>query len=173
MSVIDDAILQLGDDALSNQWMCIFIDGIPGGGNTEAIAMRMDQSFDPPQKTIATYDIDFRGSKIRKTSKKEDTTKEFTIAIRIDQQWTVYDALSKWVKMVYDPARNNAVSDALCRKNITIQNIDGSNNVMKSFKYTYCKPFQLKVTTMDQTSGDPLRVEVTFMYGDEDDGVTV
>ena len=91
-----DAVLLLGDDQLQNQFKVVFPNGIPGGGNTEAVSMRMDQSIDIPQQTIYKYDIDFRGSKISKTGKKEETDKTLTMSVRVDQQWQVYDDIKLW-----------------------------------------------------------------------------
>ena len=164
MSVVD-SVLSLGDDSLSNQFKVIFPNGIPGGGNADAISMRMDQSIDIPQQTIYKYDIDFRGSKISKTGKKEETDKVLTMSVRIDQQWTVYDDMKLWFSMVYDPITNVALPDLLTRTTMVIQSLDGANAIAKSFKFNNVKITDMKVTTFDNSSGDPLRMELTFLYG--------
>jgi hypothetical protein len=172
MSVVEE-VLRLGDDALANQWICIFPSGIPGGGNAENISMRMDQQFDIPQQVLYLYNLEYRGDIIRKTGKKIDTSKEFVVSVRVDQMWKVYDDLMRWQKLAYDPVTNTAMPDAMTRAPITIQNIDGSNKVVKNFKFTQCKLYGSKITSFDHQSGDPLRVELSFIYGDFDDSVTI
>lgn len=172
MSVVEDQI-RLGDDALANQFITIFPSGIPGGGNADAVSLRMDQPFDPPSQVIYTYEIDYKGDKIKKTGRKNDTDKIITISVRIDQNWNIYDDIMRWMKLCYDPVTNTALSDENTRIPLVIQSIDGDNNIVKNFKYTQCKLFTTKVTSFDPTTGDPLRMELTFIYGDLDDSVTI
>jgi hypothetical protein len=118
-----------------------------------------------PQETIYTYNIDFRGTIIPKTGKKEETDKTFTVNVRIDSQWKIYDALRQWHRMVFDPKTNIALSDVLTRTPIVVQALDHSNKVVKSFTFTYCKLKDLKVTDFDNATGDPMRAELGFIYG--------
>jgi hypothetical protein len=160
-----DVVLSLGDDALSNQFKLVFPNGIPGGGNANAIELRMDQSFDIPQQTIYKYDIDFRGSKITKTGKKEETDKTVTFNVRLDSQWIVYDDLNAWFKMTYDPVTNIALPDLLVRTTIEIHALNSAGDSSKVFKMRNSKITDLKIGTFDNTTGDPIRLEVTITYG--------
>lgn len=160
-----DQILQLGNDALVNQWQVIFPKGIPGGSNANAIRLRMDQSFTMPQEQISTYEIDFRGAKLIQTAKKEETDKTLTVSVRVDQGWSVYDDLRAWHLLCYNPVTNTASPNALTRIPIVVQNLDENEVAAKSFTFNYCKLTQLKVTDFDQTSAEPVRVELTIIYG--------
>lgn len=161
-----DRILSLGDDAHSNQFQITFPAGIPTGGDSESITLRMDQTFSLPEEIIYKYDIDFKGVKVPKTGRKEDTDKLITVSVRIDQKWLVFDDLRAWLKAVYDPQTNTAMPDLLLRTPIAVQMLDGDNSVVKTFLFSYSKIFALKVTDADNSSGDPFRVEIQFIYGD-------
>jgi hypothetical protein len=160
-----DRVLALGDDAHVNQFQAIFPNGLPTGGDSESIALRMDQTFPMPQEVIATYDIDFRGAKIPKSSRKEDTDKKFTVAVRIDQQWKIYDDLRKLHKATYDSATNTAMPELATRFPFVIQALDGTNKAVKTFTFMYSKLVELKPSDFDNSSGDPSRLELTFIYG--------
>jgi hypothetical protein len=160
-----DIILSLGNDSLVGQWQCVFPKGIPGGGNADEVRLRMDQQFTMPQETITTYEIDYRGAKVMKTAKKEETDKTLTVSVRMDQQWHVYDTLKAWHRLIYDPVLNIASSDLDTRIPVVIQNLDQNNDIAKAFTFSYCKLTQLKVTDWDNTSGEPVRCECTLIYG--------
>jgi hypothetical protein len=160
-----DVILSLGNDALINQAQVVFPNGIPGGGNADEVRLRMDQTFTMPQEQITTYEIDYRGAKLIKTSKKEETDKTITIPVRMDQSWNVYDTLKAWHRLCYDPVLNIASPDATTRIPIVVQNLDQNNAIAKAFTFSYCKLTQLKVTDWDNSSGEPVRVEMTIVYG--------
>jgi len=164
-----DRILQLGDDAHSNQFQIVFPNGIPTGGDDVSMALRLTGAFTMPQQTIYKYDIEYKGDKIPKTARKIDTDKVFTVTIRIDGNWKVYDELKAWHKAVYDPKTNTAMNDFLSRCPIVVQALDGSDSIVKSFTFTYCKIFDFKVTDFDSTVGDPLNIEAGFIYGQLDD----
>jgi len=160
-----DTVLQLGDDQLQNQFALVFPGGIPGGGNAELISLRLDGGFDAPAEDIYSYDIDFRGSKVTKTGKKEETDKTLTATIRLDGQWVVWDDLYRWKNLVYDPKTNIALPDLNTRTTIAIQCFDASGNVAKTLTWRQSKIKSLKPPTLDQKTGDPATVEVTFIYG--------
>jgi hypothetical protein len=160
-----DTILALSDDALVNQFEIVFPDGIPGGGNGDRISLRSDQQFDIPQQIIYKYDIEFRGHKIPKTGKKEDTEKTITFSIRLDQQWKVYDDLITWLKLAYDPNTGIAVPDLLGRCTIAVHSLNRDNSIAKTITLRNCKAIGIKVTSFDNASGDPQRVELTILFG--------
>ena len=160
-----DWSLQLAQDVLLNSWQIAFPKGIPGGSNPDLIVARLDQTFTMPDKVIAFYTIDFRGSIILKPSKKEDTDKTITFPVRIDQEWSVYDDLAAWQDMVYDPVTNIALPSALTRIPIVVHNLDENEDIKKSFTFNYCFITNLKPTDWDMSSNEPSRAEVTVKYG--------
>lgn len=160
-----DAILNLGDDALVNQYQAVFPKGIPGGSNTDAVRLRIDQTFPMPSEDIATYEVNFRGSKLIQTAKKEDTDKTITFSVRVDQEWNVYDDLEAWRNLCYNPVNNTASPNSVTRVPIIIQNLNQSGTIVKSFTFTSCKIKTLKITDWDMGSAEPVRVEVTIIYG--------
>ena len=159
-------ILQLGDDQLSSQFAITFPEGIPGGGSTDAITLRSDQTFDPPEDNVGTYDIVFRGMKIPKTSMTHDMTKEFNFEIRIDQNWQTHDDIVAWYKLCYDPINATALPDLMVRTTIVIQAFDGQGNVKKSYRFRGAKIKGYKVNTFDNSSTDPLRMTLNFIFAD-------
>lgn len=161
-----DTFMNLGNDQLANQFQLIFPSGIPGGGNNTQICLRMDQSFDPPENTVGVYELIFRGVKIPKTNMLDETTKEFTFDVLIDQQWSVYDDLNNWKMLVYDPIQGTAQAETATRTVMLVQALDGSSTVMKTFRFKGVKLKSIKPGTFDNTSGDPLRVTVTFIFTD-------
>lgn len=161
-----DVILNLGDDAHLNQFQIVFPNGIPTGGDDSSITLRMDQTFSLPQEIIYKYNIDFKGSIIVKTGRKEDTDKTLTVSVRVDQNWQVYDDLKAWLNAVYDPKTNTAMPDLLTRTPIAVQWLDGNNSIVKTLTYTYCKITELKITDADNSTGDPVRLELSFIYGE-------
>jgi len=163
-----DRILNLGDDAHVNQFQLVFPNGIPTGGDSETISLRAE-NFSMPTQTIYKYDIDFRGSKIPKTGRKEDTDKTYSISVRVDQQWKVYDDLKSWHKACYDSSTNTALPDMAVRTPVVIQTLDGNNKIVKTFNFMYSKITDIKVSDFDNTSGDPAKLDLTFIYGKLED----
>lgn len=161
-----DVIMNLGDDQLASQYQVVFPTGIPGGGNTEAISLRMDQDFDPPEDSVETYEIPFKGMKILKTSMTHAMDKRFTVNVRLDQQWKVYDDLLAWYHRCYDPINGTALPDTATRTDVVIQAQDGQQVVKKNIRFKNSKITGLKVATFDNASTDPTRVTVNFIFTD-------
>jgi hypothetical protein len=164
MAISPDAILSLGDDQLANQFSIVFPNGIPGGGDSNAISLRCDQTFDPPENVINVYELFHKGYKIPKTGMLQETTKEFTIDIRLDQSWKVYDDLQKWVNMSYDHNNGTALPEIMARSTVIVQAEDRNQSAIKKIHFKYAKPKSVKIQTFDNQSGDPLRITVIFIY---------
>jgi hypothetical protein len=158
--------MALGNDQVANQFQLSFPNGIPGGGNAQRICLRMDQSFDPPEMVSNVYELIFRGVKIPKTGMLDETTKESTFDVLIDQQWGVYDDLWNWKVLCYDGQNGTALPDAVTRTTFLVQALDGQNNVVKTFRFRNAKCKSVKVGTFDNTSGDPLRVTLILIWTD-------
>jgi hypothetical protein len=164
MAINSDEILSLGDDALANQFSILFPTGIPGGGDSNIISLRCDQTFDPPEDVVNVYEIFRKGFKIPKTGMLQETTKEFTIDIILDQQWKVYDDIRKWCDMSYDHSNGTALPESMARSSVVIQAEDRVQSAVKTIKFKGAKPKSVKIQTFDNQSGDPLRITVIFIY---------
>ena len=159
-----ETILNLGSDQMSNQFVVLFPEGIPGGGNKDIISLRMDQSFTPPDISYSTYEVNYRGLKILKPSLMEETSKEFTCEIRLDQQWDVYDALNTWMKLVFDPETHIAMDDALIRTSVIVQAFGRNNDVAQTLTFKGVIIKSLKIGDFSPESGDPIRLSVGFTF---------
>lgn len=162
----NSTILQLTDDQLASQYAILFPEGIPGGGNTDNITLRLDQSFDPPERRVEKYDIVYRGLKTPKTSMTEATDKTFSVDIRVDQYWNVVKDLEAWLDLVHNPVNGTALPDVMTRTTILINHYDGSENVVKTYRFRSSKIDSLKIGTSDNASPDPLRATASFIFTD-------
>jgi hypothetical protein len=162
-----DNSLQLANDQLASQFEFQILSGPAVSTNAGGlITFRMDGDFDPPEEVVGTYDIVYRGQKTTKTNMTEQTTKEFTTAIRIDQKWEAYKALKAWKTAVYDA--NNGVGGGNTGTSIlgtiAIAAFDHTGARQKTFKFIDSRPKSIKVETFSNGSEDPSRVTVIFIY---------
>jgi hypothetical protein len=164
MAISTDVILSLGDDQMVSQFSIIFPNGIPGGGDANAVSLRCDMQFDPPEDTVNVYEIFHKGFKIPKTGMLQETTKEFSIDIRLDQQWKVYDDIRAWADMSYDHSNGTALPEIMARSTMIIQAEDRTQSGVKKLIFKYAKPKSVKIQTFDNQGGDPLRITVMFIY---------
>jgi hypothetical protein len=167
-----DTAFNLGDDAMSNQFKVTFEGGIPGATNsTENVQLRLDQTLVIPARTFAQYEFFFRGLKITKMSRLEESAKEISMEVRVDQQWKVYDDIQNWHRLVFDDRNATAASEAETRRTIRVDSIDGEDKIAKSFFIRSAKLKEIGDITFDQNSGDPIRMNLTFIFGNIDNGV--
>jgi hypothetical protein len=159
-------ILSLGDDQMSSQMAIVFTDGIPGGGDTDKITLRLDQSFDPPEDLVETYDVILRGIKIPHTSMTHAMDKQFQVAVRIDQNWEVIKGLETWYYYCYNPQNATALPDAQTRTNVSIQYFNGQGTKVKEYRIKGLKIKGYKIETSDPSSPDPLRATISFIFAD-------
>ena len=160
------AIMYLGDDQMASQYAIIFPKGIPGGGNADALTLRLDQSFDPPEDIVESYEVWFQGTKVPKTSMTHAMDKTFTIDVRVDQNWEVINALENWYNLGYDPIHGTALPDYMTRTIGIVYHYDGQNKVVKSYKLRGLKIKGIKIGTSEPSSPDPLRATLTFIFND-------
>jgi len=159
-------ILNLGDDQTVNQYQIVFPGGIPGGGNATNIALRMDTSFTAPAQTISKYDVFYKGIKIPKTGTVTETDKSFTLEVRLDQSGDIYKALDAWKTRCYDFTNGTALPDIMTRTTMLVQLTDTQENVMMTWTFTGVKIYELTPPTLDNTTGDPARTIIGFIYAD-------
>lgn len=165
MAISSDKILLLGDDQMSSQWQLIFPNGLPSGGDTDSIGLRVDTTFDPPENTVNTYEFFHKGYKFPMTGMLQETDKTFTIEVRLDQQWKVYDDLLAWSKMTYDHSNGTALSEITARTTVIVQAQDRQQNKVANLKFKYAKlKNEPKIGSFDNASGDPIRLTLTFIF---------
>lgn len=158
-------LLSTGDNQNASKHQVLFPAGIPTGGNTEEITLRMDQAFDPPEQGPNSYEIGWNGLKIPKTGSTDASTKEFTITVRIDSQWIVYDALEAWALKTFNPLDGTFGTESETRAPVHLQALDNTNSVVKTLVFDYAKLMKMKIESFDPLSEEPLRVSLTFIYG--------
>lgn len=159
-----DKILGLSDDQLSNQFQLVFPNGIPGGGNGELTALRMDQQFDAPEETSSEYTINYKGMTIMKPGMLDETDKHFSCAVRLDQQWEVFDDIIRWKEMCHNPRNGTRLPFAVINTTVLVQALDGANKIVKTIKYGGVVIKGVKVETFDHASTDPSRITLNFMF---------
>lgn len=164
MAINPETIMGLGDDQMANQFSVIFPNGIPGADDPTALSLRIDQSIDPPEDSVMVYEIFHKGYKFPKTSMLQETSKEFTVDIRVDQGWKVYNDMRKWADMSYDHSNGTALPENMARSTVMIQAEDRNQKSVKQISFKYAKPKSVKIQTFDNQSGEPLRITVTFIY---------
>ena len=160
----NQTMLFLQDDQLSSQFRLSFPNGIPGGGTGENVALRMDQSFDPPEETVGEYQYFYKGIPITKPNMLDETDRHFTMQVRIDQQWSVFDDLVNWKNMVHNPRTGTALPFASVNTTLIVEALDQMGAIAKKIKYTGVVIKGIKVETFEQGSSDPSRVTLNFIY---------
>ena len=167
--IANSYMMQMNDDQMQTAYNVIFPKGIPGGGDTNLISLRMDTQFDPPEMTLGGYEIWKKGVKIPKTNMTQDMDKSnLPIEIRLDQQWKVWDDLQKWAKLCYDFQTGTALGEAATRTDMYVTAEDAQGNIVKTIKYLGVKLKTLKVGTFDNQGQDPVRITATFIFNDMD-----
>lgn len=160
-----DLIMGLGDDQLANQFVVLFPTGIPGGGNSDEVTLRMEEEMPMPDDAVGEYLIEYQGMQILKTSQKETTDKHFEMTVRVDTNWNVYKTLKKWKDMAFDPKTGIAMPEALTRTTLVVQALDGQKSVKKNFTFKYVKLQKIQISGFSHTSEDPTKLTLGFIYG--------
>lgn len=168
MGIASD-LMKLGSDQLQTQFEIIFPKGIPGGGNTDILSLRADTQFDPPERTVGSYEVFKKGVKMVYTNMVQDMDKSsLTLEFRLDQEWAVYDALNAWHKLCYDYETGTALPESATRTDIYAIAEDKQLNTVKTLKFIDAKIKSLKVGTFDNQGADPVRVTAIFIFNDMD-----
>lgn len=164
MAIVEDELLVAGADALKSQFEVTFPGGIPGGGNSTAISLRMDETFDPPEHGVQVYEIFRKGQKIPKAGGAEEVDKMFTVNIRLDQQWKVYDSLQAWKELVYNSETGTPGQSSTMRTTVEVSSLDENNSPVKRIQFTGVFISKIKIQEFDNQSGDPQKLECTFHF---------
>lgn len=164
MAIIENEMLVVGADAMKSQFEIVFPKGIPGGGNANIISLRMDETMDPPEEGVQIYEIFRKGQKIPLPGGAEETDKTFTVNVRLDQNWIVYDDLDKWKQLVYNKTDGTPGGARSYRTDIEVRSINDANIPVARLVYQGCFLGKIKVTELDNQSQEPLKLECTFYY---------
>lgn len=159
-----DVIMNLGSDQLANQFQLKFPNGIPGGGSGENIALRMDQSFDPPEEATGEYEVFYRGVKIMFSNMLDETDKHVTFDVRLDSQWAIFDDLKSWKEMVFNANTGTAQPQENVRTTLLMEYLNTEGSIAKMCRFSGAILKTIKVQTSEHGSGDPLRLTLNFMY---------
>jgi hypothetical protein len=136
---------------------------------------RLDKSFTLPTQTSNTYETYFNGLKIPRIGGKEETDKKIKLDFRSDQASAIYKFFKDWIDNGFNPIDAKMGSEASYRKNCIIQ-LDllargqaknattTSAEIVKTFKFHHIQPFEINLTEMSHENGDPIRVELQFIY---------
>jgi len=158
----------LADDQMANQFEVLFVGVIPGGGNSNLLKLRMDRSFDIPERTMATYEIEYQGIKIPKIASKEDTDKTFTLNFRLDGNWAVYDALNNWFKTAFNEDNGSSSTESQTRISMIFNAYGVGRSLKYNMTFNHVRIKSIKLEAFDMTSSEPSRCECSFIYGTVD-----
>jgi hypothetical protein len=163
-----DLIMGLGDDQMANQFVFSIPTGIPGGGDADAVSLRMEETFPMPTKGPGEYIIVYQGMQIIKTNMTDAMDKHFQITVRCDKSWAVYDDLDNWANNVYNGNNGTALSESATRTTVVVQALDGEKNVQKTFTFKYAKLQTLKASDFSHSDDGPTKLELNFIFGSMD-----
>jgi hypothetical protein len=167
--IVED-LLSTGSDALKSQFDVVFPSGIPGGGNSVLISLRMRETIDPPEHGVQVYEIFRKGQKIPRPGGAEEVDKMITVNVDLDQQWIVYDDLKKWKELVYNSSTGvpGQTSKAQTTMEIVSYNEDSIPIHRLIFRGTFLS--KMKVQDFDNQSPDQQKLELTFHFAKMEDG---
>jgi len=160
-----EQIFTLGDDQMANQFVLSIPGGIPGGGDEDAICLRMEEAFPMPEESVGEYEIRYQGMLILKTNMTDAMDKHFIINVRVDQQWKVYDDLKAWMQDVYNHIDGTGQSEMATRTTVAVQALDRNKDVVKTFTFRRAKIQKIKVSDFSHTEDTPTKLELTFIFG--------
>lgn len=183
-----DSVWTSADDQIASQYRVV-ISAAPNGTDGKAIngsdqlsstatnswIFRLDKSFTIPTQTTSTYETYFNGLKIPRVGAKEDTDKKIKLDFRADQDGKVYTFFKTWVDSGFSPIDAFMGSENDIRKNCNLKiellkrgvvKTSGFalTEVAKTFTFYHIQPFEINLTELNHESGEPVRVEVQFIY---------
>ena len=141
---------------------------------------RLDKGFTLPTQTNSTYDVYFNGVKLPRVTAKEETEKKIKLDFRSDQASEVYKFFKSWIDAGFDPldAYMESEQDTRINRHIklellnrqTIKTVNGTDKtvdtpqVSTTFRFYHVQPFEINLTEFSHDNGDPVRVELQFVY---------
>ena len=150
------------DDQMANQFEVIFL-GIPVL-NFEELKLRMDRSFDIPERSVTKVDINYQGVKIPKLVAQEETDKTITLNFRLDENWMVYNTLNIWYGKTNHPKTGAMKKTDDRTTTLVFRTFKKNNENSRTILFKYVQIQSIKLTEFDHTSNEATRVECKFIY---------
>lgn len=163
MAIVDEILVTSGD-ALKSQYNLFLPAGMPGGGDALTLSLRQQESFSVPESGVQTYEIFRRGQKIPKPGGAEEIDKMFTVIVRIDQNFKVYDDAKTWLDLVYNPNTGTPGQSAQVRRSVEVQNINEANVVIRRWNFENAFLGKIGAIEYDHQTQEPLTMELTFYF---------
>jgi len=160
-----DTFYEQGNDALANMFEISFTIGavtkVPTG-ITDSIKYRIT-NFSLPEVIVNTYDKWYKGERVVTPSGLNGDPKTNSFTLRVAKNYTFYLALREWAE---NSKRNPDSKDGF-RVDASVNPIDenDTNTIADgvwALKGWY--PTNVAGLTFDQTSGEPLTVQVTGTF---------
>ena len=159
-----DQILQRGDLQPGNQFEIFFPNGIPGVPDTDAISLQIEDTFAMPEESVAIFDRVFRGMKIPYTIQVDETTKELSFTVFIEQDFVAYDGLRTYFNSVYNRYNGTKASELATRLTIGVRAIGSDGNIAKTWLFTGSKLKSMKVSDWSHGATEPAKVELGWIF---------
>jgi len=173
-----DSVWTSADDQISSQYrLSVTIPSASSvGAYTTSWSFRLDKSFTLPTQTVNTYETYFNGLKIPRVGGKEETDKKIKLDFRSDQASDVYKFFKLWLDNGFNPINAKMGSEASYRKDCTIKldllargvaktsSGSGTGEVSQSYVFYHVQPIEVNLTELAHDNGDPIRVEIQFIY---------
>lgn len=165
-----ESVYKQGDDALQNMAELQF-PAFNLFGLADPLKFRTTQ-IDIPEFQIGSYEVPWKTQKFEKPSGKDETPKTMTFTFRVDKYYTVYKALMAWWQYICNSDSGAMAEDvgaisgkSNIRTDFQVRVVD-SNNVTttEGWKFVGAWLKGMAGVSFDQTSGDPITVQVTVSY---------
>lgn len=157
------------EDQMQAQFIMIF-NQIPGvtGFDEKNIALRIQDNVDIPERTVSVYDTWYRGIKIPKVGGIQETVKEMTLTVRLDQDWAIYDAFRTWSDNVYNYWEAKRGPEANTHTNFKLLALNANNDIVKTIIFYRVKIRGMKLSPFNMGEGNPITCELKFIFADYD-----
>ena len=163
-------LINIGDDALSNEFDIFFPSGIPGFTLLTDLAIRTT-TVAIPEQSVGTYDTNYKGRKVTKRNNMNETPTEFTFTYRIDKNYLTYIGLSSYFNTYCNQKTSAYLPDitlggaSTSRFPIVVAPVDANGVTVNSgTTFEGCFIKTLGGWSHDNSSGEPLTCDVTVVF---------
>lgn len=153
------------DDQLNSQYDVI-LDRIPGSSyDTSKVSFRHTGSFEVPEQMPNVYQVFFKGRSRTKVGGKDESSKEFSMDFRVDQEWDLQGAFEDWKKLTYDTTNIRKGLENEITTTLYVRFLDGNDVPKKTAKFSQVKLKSYKLSNFDYSQGEPTILTANFIYG--------
>ena len=167
MDFIQD-IVNLGDDAMTNQFIATF-----NLGNVSLSHVRLT-GFTPPMFTQTVSKHNWKNISYNKPSSKVEFERKLTLTFRVDSNYQVYKALKDYrLENCSATYALSSLSDTIRDSSIIIQPLKSSVTHSEKNRWTYEAPWISDIQLKEYNYGEskPQEVTVIFYFGNYTDTV--